>query len=261
MPLIQAPLDRLSDLPVNSKIVDDEGKMSIERERYDNEIFKTVNSLNNRGFSSFLYNPDFNLLGAGGYTPITQADGSDVETVSNWYVVNGGGATTYTIVPTPYPFANKSPSGSLNFLNVKVATLASSLYLYNLNYSTGAQQFNAATKYNGQQLAFSIAYRNNTTEATELSISATIPNIGTVESAPFYLDVGKFFTANLLKIPDMEDIDLGANPVVQFRLNVNNLFGVPADFDLFYVKGEVGSSPTCLQFDHILEQLRCQNLT
>ncbi|MFY4731402.1 hypothetical protein [Nitrospira sp. BLG_2] len=261
MPLIQAPLNKLSKLPVNSKIVDDEGKMSIERERYDNEIFKAVNSLYNRGFSSFIYNPDFNLLGASGYTPITQADGSDVETVSNWYVVNGGGATTYTIVPTPYPFANKSPSGSLNFLNVKVATLDSALYLYNLNYSTGVQQFNGATKYNGQLLTFSVAYRNNTLEATELSISASIPNIGLVETAPLYLYPGKFFVANQLKIPDMGDVDLGANPVVQFRLNINNLFGTPADFDLFYVKGEIGSSPTILQFDHILEQLRCQNLT
>lgn len=261
MPLIQTPLNRLSKLPINSPVVDSEDKLSIERERYDNEIFKSVNSLSNRGFDSFLYNPDFNLLGAGGYTPITQADGSDVETVSNWYVVTGGGANAYTIVPTAYPFANKSPSGSLNFLNVKVASLDSPLYLYNLNYSTGAQQFNAATKYNGQQLAFSIAYRNNTTEATELSISAAIPNVGVVESPPFYLDVGKFFVANRLLIPDLGDIDLGADPVIQFRVNVNNLFGVPADFDLFYIKGEVGGTPTSLQFDHILEQLRCQNLT
>jgi len=261
MPLIQSTLDTLSSLPINSKIVDDNGKMSIERERYDNEIFQAVNSLYNRGFNSFIYNPDFNLLGAGGYTPITQADGSDVETVSNWYVVNGGGTNAYIITPTPYPFANKSPSGSLNFLNVKVSALDAPLYLYNLNYSTGAQQFNAATKYNGQQLAFSIAYRNNTLEATELSVSATIPNIGTVETAPLYLEPSRFFVSNLLKIPDMEDIDLGPNPVVQFRVNINNLFGMPADFDLFYIKGEVGSSPTSLQFDHILEQLRCQNLT
>lgn len=261
MPLVQETLNKLSKLPINSPVVNSEGKMSIEREKYDNEIFKAVNSLFNRGFSSFIYNPDFNLLGASGYTPITQADGSDVETVSNWYVVNGGGATTYTIVPVPYPFANKSPSGSLNFLNVKVATLDSALYLYNLNYSTGTQQFNAATKYNGQQLAFSIAYRNNAAKATELSISATIPNIGTVETAPLYLEPGRFFVSNLLKIPDMEDIDLGPNPVVQFRVNINNLLGAPADFDLFYIKGEVGSSPTSLQFDHILEQLRCQNLT
>lgn len=261
MPLIQATLERLSSLPVNSKIVDDNGKMSIERERYDNEIFQAVNSLYNRWFGTFIYNPDFNLLGTSGYTPITQADGSDVETVSNWYLVSGGGANAYTITPTPYPFANKSPSGSLNFLNVKVATLDTPLYLYNLNYSTGVQQFNAATKYNAQQLAFSIAYRNNTATAIELSVSATISNLETVETPPLYLEPSQFFTANLLKIPDMGDADLGTNPVVQFRLNINNLFGSAADFDLFYVKGEVGNSPTSLQFDHILEQLRCQNLT
>jgi hypothetical protein len=261
MPLINSIPINLSNLPLNSKTVDASQKLTVERERFDNDTFQTTDSLANRSFPSFLYNPDFNILGSGGYTPITQGDGTDVQLVSNWYLSNGGGTNAYTITPTPYPSGDKSPSGSLNYLNFNVTSMDSPLYLYNLNYSTGAQQFNAASKYNGQLLSLSMAYRNNTANSIKVRFSADIPVLGESPSYAFTLQPDSFFSGVNIQIPNLGATNLGTNPKIQFRFKLENLYGAPVNFDLFYLKGEVSDSPTLLQFDHILEQLRCQNLT
>lgn len=261
MPIIESILSNLPNLPSNSKMVNDNGKISFDREKYDNSIYDALSSLTNRYFESFLYNPDFNILGAGGYTPITQASGSDIEVVSNWYLINDGGFNNFTVTPKAYTSVNKSPSGSLNYLNIAANVIDEPLYIYNLNYSTGVQQFNSASKYNDQLLTISIAYRNNTEKVCAVAVEAFISTVGKVDCPVIYLEPSRLIMATQLKIPDLRDIDLGPSPNVQFRFYLQQENAEPIDVDLFYIKGEIGDTPTALQFDHIIEQLRCQNLT
>lgn len=259
MPLFNSIRLKLSNLPINTPIVSDTGKFSFEGESFNNDVYINLNSIMSRSFPSFLYNPDFNILGAGGYTPVTQADGTDAELVSNWFIASGGGTNTYTITPTAYTPTEKSPSGSLNYLNVDIANQDSALYFYNINYPSVAQ-FNAASKYNGQLLALSVGYRNNSGNAIKVNFTADVPTLGAIASQAFTLKPDAFFASGSIQIPNLEGVNLGANPYIQFRLNIQSTYGLPANFDLLYIKGEISNTPTLLEFDHVLEQLRCQNL-
>lgn len=240
-------------------------RTSFIHEGFYNDTFNLVDSLQNRAFSTELRNPDFNLLGTNGYTPITQADGSGANFSQQWNVFTGGGANAYTITPTPYTMVGYSPSGSNNFVNLAVSALDQALYLYNINYST-TSQFNNVGTYSGKPVTFSTIIENNNDNNATLGFSAFINDVmgltsNEIEFPSLILRPGINVAPMSGKIPDLRGKTLGANPYIEFRFNVKALNNAPLDCNILYLKAELSNYASPLELNHILEQLICDNLT
>lgn len=242
-----------------------EGTLSTEWEHFHNDIFNNTSSLSNRGLNvpiPLLRNPDFNILSANNYDPVTPLEGSDYEVVGNWFLVNGGGTNDYTITPTAWNSTDNSPTGSLNYINVDITTQDSPLYFYNVNYSTDSpQQFNGAAKYNGQIVTMSMVYRNNTDNEIQCQFTTDTPGYGLTHSAQFTLKNTRNFIAARLLFPNFDGTSLTPPYLTQFRFNISNIFETAANFDIIYLKTEISNVATPLQIDHTLEQLICNALT
>lgn len=271
----------ISDLPFNSKVINfynsslnkndkdsenDAAKMhngvSFAYEGFFTAIQEKTQSLNERSFNCLLRNPDFNILSANGITPITPAQGSDYEMVSNWYVSNNDLLNNYTITPVNYSSIPPFGTGSNYYLNVSIPTLASPFYFYNKNYSTTGQ-FISSSQTNGQTVACSSIIKNNTNVRQKVRFSAFLNGSGdTVSGDGVFLEPDSYnLISTNIEIPDIKGTTSGASAYTQFRLNFENNYGAAMDMDIFYLKTEISNLSTPLQLNHILEQLICSNLT
>lgn len=237
-------------------------KLTFAFEGFLNSVYRSASSLLNRSFPCILLNPDFNILSANGLSPVTPAQGSDYEVISNWFLINGGGANDYTITPTLYTQIQYAGTGSRYYLNVQVPTLDSPLYLYNLNYSL-TNQFNSVGAYNRKKITFSAIIRNNSTEDQKVRFSMYINPTGeTVQGRGIFLQPGMINEiATTIDVPDLNNVDISTDAYAQFQFNIEDIYGQPMDMDIFYLKAELSNYATPLEVNHILENLLCTNLS
>lgn len=243
-------------------------RINKDYEGFLTDIFNLSDSLKDRQFAHTTRNPDFNLLGTNGYTPITETDGNDVEFSDKWNVFSGAG-NAYEITPKAYPSVGFSPSGSNNFINFITTVKNSELYFYNKNYSTTGQ-FNSVGQYSGKKITFSTIIKNNNNNNATFNFSAFINDVtgvvsNLIESSSITLRPGYNLGAMTIQIPELRGLAYGANPFIQLRFNLKNLNGdlidPSLDCDIFYLKSEISDNASFLYVDHILEQLICNNLT
>lgn len=254
-------VQQISNPPNWSTVSDESGVASIDYQRLFSSLHSNSNSLINRAQEYILRNPDFNLLSANGYNPVTQASPNLTEIVSKWFVSNGAG-NTFSLTPTAYTATQRSASGSVNYLNVVVTTLASTLSLLNQNYSTTGQF--RADSLSGQLISLSAIIRNNNLsqlKAPLCSFSANTPGFGVTPGEGIFLQTGLNFLTTNIQMPDFGDTNLGANPYTQFQFNIDNAYSENLDFDIFYLKSEVSDLSTPLIVNHILETITCNALT
>jgi hypothetical protein len=235
--------------------------LSFPYEGFFNTIKQKAESINNRAFDCILRNPDFNILSANGAAPVTPAQGTDYEMVSNWFVANTDGANNYVITPTAYPTIPPFGTGSNYFLNVSIPTLNSPFYFYNKNYSTTGQ-FISSSQTSGQNVTFSAVIKNNTLEQQKVRFSAYLNGESQlIQGQGIFLQPDSYnLIATSLAIPDMKDDVSDMNAFTQFQFSFENDYGTPMDMDIYYLKTEISDLATPLQLNHVLEQLICSNL-
>lgn len=267
MTVVQGRLTAIQDaIPYYADVVriksldrDSIGKVGREYQKFFNSLRVNTASLVNRSFPSELVNPDFGILSANGTNPVTEADGTNFELVSNWFIETGVG-NTYTMTPTAFTQIPFRGTGSNYFLNINVSDLNDFLYLYNLNYSL-TDQFNSLSKYNAQRVTFSTVIKNNSmTVRPKIRFSANIDGYGDVQGAGIYLNADSYdLISTSIQLPDLRD-QLIAGENVQFRFNLEDLNGGTTDFDIYYLKAELSNFATPLTVNHVFEEFMCNNL-
>lgn len=253
-------VQQISNAPNWSDVQNQQGVASIDYERFFSTLHENSNSLINRAQEYILRNPDFNVLSANAYNPVTEASPNLTEILNKWFVENGTG-NTFTLTPVAYTATQRSASGSVNYLNVVVDTLATTISLLNQNFSTTGQF--RADALSGQLISLSAIIRNNNAAqavAPQLSFSANTPGFGVTNGYGWYLQTGFNFINTSIQMPDFEDVNLGSNPYTQFQLNIEDAFGESLDFDIFYLKAEISNLSTPLVVNHILETFTCNTL-
>jgi hypothetical protein len=237
-------------------------KLTFSFEGFFNSIYRSAYSLLNRSFPCILLNPDFNILSANGTAPITPAQGTNYEVVSNWFLMNGGGSNNYTITPTAYSNVQYAGTGSRYFLNINVPTLDSPLYLYNLNYSL-TDQFNSVGAYNRKKVTFSAIMKNNSSESQKARFNLYINSTGqTVQGGGIFLQPNMMNEiVTTIEVPDLNNMPITPGSYIQPQFSIEDIYGSPLDIDLYYLKAEFSNYATPLEVNHVLEQLTCTNLT
>ncbi len=254
-------VNQISQQPFQSDVlIPNSPKVSIDYQRFFDDLYTNAASVQNRAFQCQTRNPDFNILSANAYNPVTQASPQDTEIVAKWFVHNGGGANAFTFTPVAFGATEVSVTGSNNYLTVNVTSINQALYLWNQNYSTTGQ-FNGGNFYSNKTLMFSSIIDNTGNDRTQIRYSAMLGNYQEVKSGIIVLQPGINLIATSIQIPDLSGINLGPNPYMQPRLNIEAISSVSSTFDLYYVKAEVSNLASPLLVDHLLEILACNLLT
>ena len=256
----------LSNIPYFVNVIDFNkdnfsNKISYQYEGFLSDIKNSTSSLVDRSFDSILRNPDFNILSANGTAPVTPAQGSDYEVISNWFLVNGGG-NSYTITPTAYTTIPPFGTGSKYYLNLNIPSLSSGLYLYNLNYSLTDKFYNSS-QLSDQDVTFSSIIHNKTDTAQKVRFSAFINGLGTtINGGGIFLQPQAInLISNTIRMPQTRGQPVGSGNYTQFRLNFENNYASTLNADVYYLKAEMSNVSTPLQINHTLEQIICSNLT
>jgi hypothetical protein len=251
----------MSNPPIWSQVSNEQGVASIDYERFFNSTQTNISTLINNAQPYLTINPDFNVLSANNYNPVTDLSPDFTEIVSKWFVDNGLG-NTFALTPVAYTNSQRPISGSNNYINVAISNLTTPITLQNQNFSTTGQ-FRGDT-YTGQILTFSTVINNNNVSqahAPQLRFQAFITNVGTIRGNSFYLKPNLNYISTRLKIPQFNTANLGASPYTQFQLAIEQANNETLNFDIYYLKSELSDSATPLVVNHILETLICQNLT
>ena len=249
----------ISQIPLWSDIANDGKKSGQDYERFFNEIYSNVGTLQRRQFAGFLANPDFNLLSANVLNPVTELSANNTEIVDKWFVFNAGGTNAFTLTPTAYSSAQNSDTGSLYYLNCSITNINTDFYLYNQNYST-TNQFNSTTKYSNKTVTFSALINNIAGDVTKLRFSAFANGYGLIESEGIFLTDGLNAISTTLFLPDFAGNNFGVEPWVQFRLNFVEIYSALSQFDIYYIKAEFSNQASYLEINHILEEIYCNAL-
>ncbi len=258
---------QITNVPYNSPVIsqntsnlgnnssqDDSNQLSFNHEGFQQSLFNSCVSLNNRQFDGLFLNPNFNLLSSNGTTPVTPAQGTNYEVVKKWFLTNGGGLNNYVITPMTYPMVGFSSTGSLYYLNLLINAQDSPLSLYNLNYNSA---FDSIGQLSGQYVSFSTIIANNNNNSPALSFSTFISNYGNIPGGQIYLQPN---TINLIntttQIPDLTGTAYGSSPYAQMQLNIDDIDG-GANFDIAYLKSELSDTASPLTVNPFIQQLIC----
>jgi|WetSurMetagenome_2_1015567.scaffolds.fasta_scaffold45855_3 hypothetical protein len=236
--------------------------LSFPYEGFFNAVKEKVSSFNGRAFDSILRNPDFNILSANGTAPVTPAQGSNYELVSNWFLMNSDAANNYVITPTAYTTIPPFGSGSNYYLNVSIPSLNTPFYFYNKNYSTTGQ-FISSSQTSGQTVTCSAVIKNNTAEQQKVRFSALLNGTSQlIKGGGVFLQPDTYnLISTSIDIPDIKNSVSDPSAYTQFQFSFENDYGTPMDMDIYYLKTEISDLSTPLQVNHILEQLICSNLS
>lgn len=250
----------LANMQINAEVLNEDGKMSIDYQRFFQNHHLFTEAVKNRAFDCFTLNPDFNLLSSNGTAPVTEGDPNDTEFVKKWFLYNGGGSNAFTLTPTAYSSTEQGITSSLYYINMQITDLDSPLYFYNINYST-TNQFNGAGVYSGEAVTLSAAIYNNNDNTVKCRFSMVLSDDTEILSPAHFLAPGLNVFYSTLIMPDFSTTDLGANPFVQPRLMFEDIYSLNTNLNIYYVKGELSNYATPLQINHIVQLLICNTIT
>lgn len=217
--------------------------------QFDNGVFECIDALSFVSNPSILTNANFATLGASGTTPITQADGNDVEFSDEWKVFGAANAN-YTITPTAYPagaISGSSPStiqtSSAYYINVEVTSHnGNDFYFY--------QRHSAKIRYYQRNfLTYGVWIRNNQSKAIKIRMEYFAlfdPASDTQQDNSIFLQPGLNKFSSTLKTISLNGQTIGASPYAEFRLRFVDLIDGTADIDIYQIKCEFGKITTPL---------------
>lgn len=227
-------------------------------QRWMKQVNLNMNDLAQRGDDGLLINPDFNWCRVNGTTPTTQADGDNFQFIEQWAVFGATG-NTYTITPTAYvDDAADNPSGSKFYPNFNLSALTEAFYIYNINYSP---DFNLAQKFQNNTVALSMQMTNNQLAPLTMRFKAKIEGItDEIEGQAITIrpGAGKYYTT--LPIPSLSGTMASSNAYIQFRLYLEDMGDITADYNINYIKSEISSLATNINVNHVAQKLLIDGL-
>lgn len=250
----------LANMQINADVINEDGKISTEYQRFFQNNHLYTNSLKNRSFPCTTLNPDFNILSANGTTPVSEGSPNDTEFVKKWFLWSDGGLNDFLLTPTAYSATEQGITGSLYYINMQITTLDEPLYIYNVNYSTTGQ-FNGAGLYSGEQLAISAAVYNNNPNTPKVRFSVMLSDGTEIESPGLFMQPGMNNVYSVLQMPDFSAVNMGLVPYAQIRLKFEDIYVSNTNLDIYYVKCELSNYATPLQINHIEQILICNAIT